>query len=127
MIASDLHCIVWYYNTQSRYSLGRYNDDLRYIQDMVETVKKSEEVSTAYMKIFEREEYLINKAIQKEKANTELERRRAEEAETRAENAETRATNAETRAEDAEAHVRDMKAEIQHLKDELLRLQIQKK
>ena len=80
---------------------------------MVETVKKSEEVSTAYMKIFEREEYLINKAIQKEKANTELERRRAEDAETRAENAESRA--------------RDMEAEILRLKNELLSLQAQKK
>ena len=41
------------------------NDDLRYIQNMVETVKKSEEVSTSYMKIFEREEYLINHAVKK--------------------------------------------------------------
>ena len=85
------------------------NDELRHIQDMVETVKKSEEVSTAYMKIFEREEYLIHKAIQSEKANTEQERKRAEEAETRAMDAETRAQG--------------MAAEIMLLKEELKRLQ----
>ena len=86
-------------------------DDLRYIQDMVETVKKSEEVSTAYMKIFEREEYLINKAIQKEKANTQQERKRAEDAEFRASNAEARA--------------KEMAAEILRLKEELLTRQTQ--
>ena len=95
------------------------NDDLRYIQNMVETVKKSEEMSTAYMKIFEREEYLINKAIQKEKANTELERKRAE-------NAEAKAADAESRATDAESRAKEMEAEILRLKEELLSLQTKK-
>ena len=85
------------------------NDDLRYIQNMVDTVKKSEEVSSAYMKIFEREEYLINKAIQKEKAIIEQERKRADDAEARASDAETRAS--------------EMAAEILRLKQELLCLQ----
>ena len=88
------------------------NDDLRYIQNMVDTVKKSEEVSSAYMKIFEREEYLINKAIQKEKAIIEQERKRADDAEARASDAETRAS--------------EMAAEILRLKQELLCLQAQK-
>ena len=88
---------------------------MRYIQQMVETVKKSEEVSTAYMKIFEREEYLINhavkEAIQNERANTELERKRAKEAE-------SRATEAESRAQ-------KMDAENLRLKEELLKLRPQ--
>ena len=88
------------------------NDDLRHIQNMVETVKKSEEVSTAYMKIFEREEYLVNRAvkeaIQNERANTEQERMRAE--------------NAEARAENAEARVKDIELENHRLKEELRKL-----
>ena len=50
------------------------------------------------------EEYLINKAIQKEKTNTELERKRAE---------------------SAEARAQEMAAEILRLKEELLTRQTQ--
>ena len=104
--AMDLACEV---AERVEQQVGSTIPTVEQIQDMVETVKKSEEVSTAYMKIFEREEYLIHKAIQSEKANTEQERKRAEEAETRAMDAETRAQG--------------MAAEIMLLKEELKRLQ----
>lgn len=52
---------------------------------MVEIVKHDQEVSLAYMKIFEREEFLIEQGIEQgmeqEKANTERERKRADTAE----------------------------------------------
>lgn len=61
------------------------NNDLKRIHQMVETVKRDEEVSLAYMKIWEREEMLIRQGrkqgIQEEQANTERERLRAENAE----------------------------------------------
>ena len=55
---------------------------------MVNLVKQDEEVSLQYMKIFEREEMLIQQGIEQgrkeEKANTELERQRAEKEKARA-------------------------------------------
>ena len=52
---------------------------------MVERVKKDEEVSLEYMKIFEREQMLINQGIKEgrlaEQQNTERERIRADKAE----------------------------------------------
>ena len=60
-------------------------DHLKTIQKMVERVKKDEEVSLEYMKIFEREQMLINQGIKEgrlaEQQNTELERIRADKAE----------------------------------------------
>ena len=69
-------------------------DNLRSIHQMVKLVKQDEEVSLQYMKIFEREEMLIQQGIEQgieqgiqqgieqgrkvEQANTELERQRAE-------------------------------------------------
>ena len=59
---------------------------------MVRTVKKDGEVSSEYMKIFEREEMLIRQGIQQgqelERQNTEREKKRADEAEYRATKAE---------------------------------------
>ena len=63
-------------------------DNLRSIHQMVNLVKQDEEVSLQYMKIFEREEMLIQQGIEQgrkeEKANTELERQRAEKEKARA-------------------------------------------
>lgn len=84
------------------------NEDLLAIQKMVETVKQDEEVSLAYMKIYEREEWLVRRAKQEEMVNTERERLRAEKAEARAE-------NAEVRAENAEAEVLVLKEKIKQL------------
>ena len=60
-------------------------DHLKTIQKMVERVKKDEEVSLEYMKIFEREQMLINQGIKEgrlaEQQNTERERIRADKAE----------------------------------------------
>lgn len=57
-------------------------DHLKTIQKMVERVKKDEEVSLEYMKIFEREQMLINQGIKEgrlaEQQNTERERLRAD-------------------------------------------------
>ena len=78
------------------------NADLKEIQEMVKTVKKDEEVSIGYMKVFEREEMLINQGRREESINTERERKRANEA--------------ESRANEAEEEVRRLKEEIQKLK-----------
>ena len=71
-------------------------DNLRSIHQMVNLVKQDEEVSLQYMKIFEREEMLIQQGIEQgieqgiqqgrkeEQANTELERQRAEKEKARA-------------------------------------------
>ena len=75
-------------------------DNLRSIHQMVKLVKQDEEVSLQYMKIFEREEMLIQQGIEQgieqgiqqgieqgrkvEQANTELERQRAEKEKARA-------------------------------------------
>lgn len=69
------------------------NENLKEIQSMVETVKRDKGVSVGYMKVYEREEMLLNKGIQRgisqgiqqgreaERANTERERKRADLAE----------------------------------------------
>lgn len=59
-------------------------DNLRSIHQMVKLVKQDEEVSLQYMKIFEREEMLIEQGRKEEQANTELERQRAEKEKARA-------------------------------------------
>ena len=64
------------------------NDTLREIQQMVDTVKTDEEVSLHYMKVYEREEMLIDRGRREEQANTERERLRADMAENRADTAE---------------------------------------
>ena len=65
------------------------NDNLRNIHKMVNLVKQDEEVSLQYMKIFEREEMLIQQGIQQgreeERINTEREHQRAEKEKARAE------------------------------------------
>ena len=52
---------------------------------MVDTAKRDKGVSVGYMKVYEREEMLLNKGIQQgreaEQANTERERKRADLAE----------------------------------------------
>ncbi|MGN0322624.1 MAG: hypothetical protein ACI4DZ_05880 [Oliverpabstia sp.] len=64
-------------------------DNLRNINQMVNLVKQDEEVSLQYMKIFEREEMLIQQGIQQgreeERINTEREHQRAEKEKARAE------------------------------------------
>ena len=85
------------------------NETLKNIHKMVEIVKQDQEVSLAYMKIFEREEYLIEQGMEQEKANTERERKRANAAEQRAD-------TAEQRADTAEKEVKKLKAELEKLK-----------
>lgn len=95
------------------------NDTLLHIHEMVRTVKQDEEVSLEYMKIFEREEMLIRQGRREEQANTERERKRADDAEQRAANAEEKASNAEERASNAEKAVYSMEQELIRLKKEL--------
>ena len=64
------------------------NDTLREIQQMVDTVKTDEEVSLHYMKVYEREEMLIDRGRREEQANTERERLRADAEKSRADAAE---------------------------------------
>ena len=77
---------------------------------MVERVKKDEEVSLEYMKIFEREEMIREEGIEQGRRE---ERSRTEQAEARAERAEARAERAEQ--------------ELQRLREELLRLKGEEK
>ncbi|MGN0250862.1 MAG: hypothetical protein ACI4EH_05820 [Oliverpabstia sp.] len=64
------------------------NDNLRNIHKMVNLVKQDEEVSLEYMKIFEREEMLIQQGIQQgrkeEQVDTKREYQRAEKEKARA-------------------------------------------
>ena len=68
------------------------NDNLRNIQQMINLVKQDKGVSLEYMKIFEREEMLIQQGIQQglqqgrqeEQVNTERERQRADQEKNRA-------------------------------------------
>lgn len=89
-------------------------DNLRSIHQMVNLIKQDEEVSLQYMKIFEREEMLIQQGIEQgieqgiqqgrkeEQANTELQRQRAEKEKARAD---------------------QLEKELQHLKDQLKEFQ----
>lgn len=54
------------------------NDELKKLQKMVDIVKQDEEVSLEYMKIFEREEMLIEKGRMLERENTRKAEMRAE-------------------------------------------------
>ena len=64
------------------------SDTLKEIHRMVNAVKRDEEVSIEYMKIFEREQMIREEARQEEKANTERERLRADAEKKRADTAE---------------------------------------
>ena len=67
-------------HTQDSYAT---NEDLKKIQRMVDIVKQDEEVSLEYMKIFEREEMLINQGRKLEQENTKKAELRAVMAEQR--------------------------------------------
>ncbi len=67
-------------HTQDSYAT---NEDLKKIQQMVDIVKQDEEVSLEYMKIFEREEMLINQGRKLEQENTKKAEQRAVKAEQR--------------------------------------------
>lgn len=78
------------------------NESLRHIHRMVKTVKQDEEVSLEYMKIFEREEMLIQQGRREEQENTERERQRAD--------------NEKQRADNAEQEILRLKVELEKLK-----------
>ena len=67
-------------HTQDSYATNEY---LKKIQRMVDIVKQDEEVSLEYMKIFEREEMLINQGRKLEQENTKKAEQRAVKAEQR--------------------------------------------
>ncbi len=105
------------------------NETLRSIHEMVKLVKQDEEVSLKYMKIFEREEMLVNRGRNLERENTERERKRAEAAEQRADTAEQeaslekrRADTAEQRADTAEQAASEEKRRADKAEKELERL-----
>jgi len=98
------------------------NETLRSIHEMVKLVKQDEEVSLEYMKIFEREEMLVNQGRNLERENTERERKRAEAAEQRANIAEQRADTAEQRADTAEQAANEEKRRADTAEKELERL-----
>ncbi len=83
------------------------NKSLRDIQHMVDEIKSNGEVSLKYMKIFEREEMLINEGFErgqeKERANTERERQRADAAEIKADTEKARADAAQNIADTEKA------------------------
>ena len=81
-------------HTQETYAV---NDELKKIQKLVDIVKRDEEVSLEYMKIFEREAMLIDQGRDLERENTKKAEQKAKEAEQKAKEAEQRAKNAEQR------------------------------
>lgn len=101
------------------------NEDLQAIQQMVEIVKKDEEVSIAYMKSWERDAIIREEGREEEKTNTErerqraeVERQRAEEASQRAEAESQKAKEADQRAKQAEEKVKKLMEELERLKKE---------
>ena len=86
------------------------NPTLHSIQQMVDVVKSDKEVSLGYMKIFEREEMLINMGREEERARTEQERLRADQEQFRADQEQIRADQEHLRAEQAEEKVRQLEA-----------------
>ncbi len=77
-------------------------ESLKDIHRMVEIVKRDREVELGYMKIFEREEMLIEQGREEERRNTEKERKNVE--------------KERQRANDAEKEVERLKEEIKKLK-----------
>ncbi len=98
------------------------NETLRSIHEMVKLVKQDEEVSLEYMKIFEREEMLVNRGRSLERENTERERKRAEAAEQRADTAEQEASLEKRRADTAEQEASEEKRRADQAEKELERL-----
>ena len=87
------------------------NDTLKEIQQMVDTVKTDEEASLHYMKVYEREEMLIDRGRREEQVNTERERQRAEAEKSRADMAEFRANAAELENQRLKRELEQMKTE----------------
>ncbi|MGN1141418.1 MAG: Rpn family recombination-promoting nuclease/putative transposase [Oliverpabstia sp.] len=89
------------------------NDNLQNIQKMINLVKQDREVSLEYMKIFEREEMLIEQGIQQgrqeEQINTERERQRAEQEKNRADHEKNRADHEKERADRLEEELQRLK------------------
>lgn len=84
------------------------NDNLRNIHQMINLVKQDKEVSLEYMKIFEREEMLIQQGRQEEQVNTERERQRADQEKNRAE-------QEKERADRLEEELRRLKENLKHV------------
>lgn len=61
--------------------INAVNEKLRRIHKMVEIVKQDRKVAVQYMKIFEREQMLLEEGREEERVNTERERKRADTAE----------------------------------------------
>ena len=99
--SKELRELLRYIEDTRRENAG--SRELQEIQRMVETVKQHGKVAVAYMKIKEREEYLIEKGIQQGiqqgirqgRENTERERANAEQERLRAETEKARAEKAE--------------------------------
>lgn len=85
------------------------NETLRKIHRMVEVVKEDQEASLEYMKIFEREQMLIEQGRNEERKNTEKERQKAEK---ERQNAELERLNAEKERKRADGK----ELENQHLR-----------
>ena len=114
------------------------NDTLKEIQEMVEIVKRDQEVTVGYMKWFERDRMLREESLEEgraeERKNTEAERQRADEEHQRADEAEKNREAERQRANEAEKnreaeHQRANEAErkIAELEAELRKYQKQEK
>ena len=82
------------------------NEKLRTLHGMVERVKQDRKVAVHYMKIFEREQMLLEEGREEERANTERERAKAE--------------RERKRAETAERQVRELEKELEALRKQML-------
>lgn len=101
------------------------NSTLQDIHRMVEIVKKDEEVSLKYMKIWEREEMLRREGQEMERANVLREKERADTAEKRAneekeraDTAEMRANAEKERADKLEARLEELERRLREVKDD---------
>ena len=92
------------------------NDTLKEIQEMVEIVKRDQEVTVGYMKWFERDRMLREESLEEgraeERKNTEAERQRADEEHQRADEAEKNMETACQRADAAERKIAELEAEL---------------
>lgn len=91
------------------------NEELKEIQEMVDTVKQDGGVSLAYMKGFERDMLMYEEGREEERKNTERERERAEKECKRAEKECERAEKEYLRANTAEEENRKLKEKLEQM------------
>ena len=83
------------------------DENTKKLNSIVKSTKHAEDTGERYMKSWERDEFIRDEAREEERANTERERQRADEAESRANEEKRRADAAEARIKELEAQLKN--------------------